>query len=163
MCACSVTSVVSNSLQPYRLEPARLLCPWGFSSQEFWSGLPLGSPGHLPDPGIEPVSLMTSALAGGIFTTSTTWEVLAPVYTSLKWNWQQQLYVLANGFDTIFKWWIWKYFVNCKSVSHKFKVTLMQRTVTIQQTHILMSVFSPETQLLHFYIYYTYTNILYIF
>ena len=39
----------------------------------------------------------------------------------------------------------------------------MQRTVTIQQTHILMSVFSPEIQLLHFYIYYNYTNILYIF
>ena len=90
-------------------------------------------------------------------------EVLAPVSTSLKWNWQQQLYVVANGFDNIFKWWIWKYFVNCKSVSHKFKVTLMQRTVTIQQTHILTSVFSPEIQLLHFYIYYTYTNILYIF
>ena len=90
-------------------------------------------------------------------------EVLAPVSTSLKWNWQQQLYVVANGFYNIFKWWIWKYFVNCKSVSHTFKVTLMQRTVTIQQTHILTSVFSPEIQLLHFYIYYTYTNILYIF
>ena len=26
----------------------------GFSSQEYWSGLPFSSPGDLPDPGIEP-------------------------------------------------------------------------------------------------------------
>ena len=26
----------------------------GFFRQEFWSGLPLPSPGDLPDPGIEP-------------------------------------------------------------------------------------------------------------
>ena len=29
----------------------------GFSRQEYWSGLPLPSPGDLPDPGIEPGSL----------------------------------------------------------------------------------------------------------
>ena len=28
----------------------------GFSRQEYWSGLPFPSPGHLPDPGIEPGS-----------------------------------------------------------------------------------------------------------
>ena len=28
----------------------------GFSRQEYWSGLPFPSPGHLPDPGIEPTS-----------------------------------------------------------------------------------------------------------
>ena len=28
----------------------------GFSRQEYWSGLPLPSPGDLPDPGIEPRS-----------------------------------------------------------------------------------------------------------
>ena len=28
----------------------------GFSRQEYWSGLPLPSPGDLPDPGVEPVS-----------------------------------------------------------------------------------------------------------
>ena len=36
--ACRVTSVVSESLQPYRLWPARLLCQGGgFSRQEYWS------------------------------------------------------------------------------------------------------------------------------
>ena len=34
--------------------PARLLCPWGFSRQEYWSGLPFPSPGDLPHPGIKP-------------------------------------------------------------------------------------------------------------
>ena len=28
----------------------------GFSSQEYWSGLPFPSPGNLPNPGIEPMS-----------------------------------------------------------------------------------------------------------
>ena len=40
----------------------------GFSRQEYWSGLPFPSPGHLPDPGIEPKSLMSPALEGGFFT-----------------------------------------------------------------------------------------------
>ena len=42
-----------------------------FSRQEYWSGLPCPSPGDLPNPGIEHVS---PALAGELFTTSTTWE-----------------------------------------------------------------------------------------
>ena len=45
-----------------------------FSRQEYWSGLPCPPPGDLPDPGIEPESLTSSALAGGFFTTSTNWE-----------------------------------------------------------------------------------------
>ena len=31
-------SVVSDSLWPHGLQPTRLLCPWGFSRQEYWSG-----------------------------------------------------------------------------------------------------------------------------
>ena len=46
----------------------------GFSRQEYWSGLPFTSPGDLPDPVIEPMSLTSPALAGGFITTSTTWE-----------------------------------------------------------------------------------------
>ena len=48
----------------------------GFSRQEYWSGLSCPPPGDLPDPGVEPASLMSPALAGGFFTTSTTWEAL---------------------------------------------------------------------------------------
>ena len=41
-----------------------------FSRQEQWPGLPFPIPGDLPDPGIEPVSLASPALAGGFFTTA---------------------------------------------------------------------------------------------
>ena len=46
----------------------------GLSRQEYWSGLPFPSPGDLPNPGIKPLSLLSPALAGRFFTTSTTWE-----------------------------------------------------------------------------------------
>ena len=36
-----------------------------FSRQEYWCGLPVPTPGDLPDPGIEPTFLASSALAGG--------------------------------------------------------------------------------------------------
>ena len=39
----------------------------GFSRQEYWSGLPCPPAGDLPDPGIEPKSLESPALAGGFF------------------------------------------------------------------------------------------------
>ena len=51
----------------------------GFSRQEYWSGLPRHPPGDLPhDPGIEPLSPVSLALAGRFFTTSTTWEAKSP-------------------------------------------------------------------------------------
>ena len=47
----------------------------GLSRQEYWSGLPCPYPGDLPDPGIEPASLLSPVMAGKFFTTSATWEV----------------------------------------------------------------------------------------
>ena len=41
----------------------------GFSRQEDWSGLPFPPPGDLPDPGIELMFFMSTALAGEFFTT----------------------------------------------------------------------------------------------
>ena len=55
-CAVLSCSVLSHTLWPHGLQPARLLCPWRFSSQEHWSGLPCPPPGDLPNPGIEPRS-----------------------------------------------------------------------------------------------------------
>ena len=40
----------------------------GFSRQEYWNGLPFPTPGHLPDPGVKPVSLTSPVLAGGSLT-----------------------------------------------------------------------------------------------
>ena len=52
-----------------------------FSRQEYWNGLPFTSPVDLPDPGIEPTSLVSAALAGELFTTSAIVSVHA-IYTS---------------------------------------------------------------------------------
>jgi len=40
--------------------------------KEYWNGLSCPPPGDLPDPGIEPMSLISPALAGKFFTTSAT-------------------------------------------------------------------------------------------
>ena len=47
----------------------------GFSRGEYLSGLPCPCPGDLPNPEIKHTSLESSALAGGFFTSSATWEV----------------------------------------------------------------------------------------
>ena len=43
-------SVVSNSLWPNGLWPARLLCPWDFTGEKYWRGLLYPSPGDMWDP-----------------------------------------------------------------------------------------------------------------
>ena len=52
-----------------------------FSRQEYWSGLPFPTPGDLPNPGIESVSL---ALTGEFFTTASTWEAHSGILLSYK-------------------------------------------------------------------------------
>ena len=54
----------------------------GFSRQEYWSGWLCPPLGDLPDPGIKPVSLKPSALAGSFFATRTNWEV----HQHVKWH-----------------------------------------------------------------------------
>ena len=54
MCCAELLSRVR--LLSHGLQPANLLCPWGFSRQEQGSGLPYPPPGDLPNPGIEPRS-----------------------------------------------------------------------------------------------------------
>ena len=44
------------------MKPARLLCPWDFLRQEYWSGLPFPPPGNLPHPEFEPTSHVSPAL-----------------------------------------------------------------------------------------------------
>ena len=56
----------------------------GFPRQEHWSGLPFTSPGDLPNPGIEPASLVSPALAGGFFTS---WAALPyKIVVETKWD-----------------------------------------------------------------------------
>ena len=64
---------------PETIAPS-LLCPWGFSRQEYLSGLSCPPPGDLPDPGIDPTSSVAPALAGGFFTTKATWQAQVYIY-----------------------------------------------------------------------------------
>ena len=66
-------SVVSNSAIPWTVARQAPLSV-GFSRQEYWSGLPFPTPGDLPNPGIEPMSLPSmslpsTTLAEAFFTT----------------------------------------------------------------------------------------------
>ena len=61
------------------------LCPpgssvHGTSRQEYWSGFPFPTPGDLPNPGTEPESLASPALAGGFFFCC--WPPGKPLYTN---------------------------------------------------------------------------------
>ena len=77
-----MSSIYVCMLHVKSLQSCSTLCdpvdcsPWGSSvngeSPEYWSGLPCPSPGTLPDPGIESVSLTSPVLASGFFTTSAT-------------------------------------------------------------------------------------------
>ena len=56
-----------------------------FSRQESWSGLPFSTPGvSYFLTGIESVSLMCPALAGGFLTASATWEALIYVIVNIQ-------------------------------------------------------------------------------
>ena len=47
---------MSDFYDPHGHNSPRLFCPWASPGREYWSTLPCPSPGHLPDPGIEPTS-----------------------------------------------------------------------------------------------------------
>ena len=68
MCVFS-PSVVSDSVTPWTVACQAPLSV-EFFRQEYWSGLPFPTLGHLPDPGVEPTSLASSALSGEFFNTA---------------------------------------------------------------------------------------------
>ena len=73
---------VLSSLQSMGCSQAPL--SMGFSRQEYWSGLLFPPPGNLPDPGIQPASLASPALAGRFFSNCTTWEALLALENGIK-------------------------------------------------------------------------------
>ena len=52
----------------------------GIHQREYWDGLPCPPLGNRPNPGIEPVSFMSSALPGEFFIPKATWEALGTHY-----------------------------------------------------------------------------------
>ena len=61
-------SVVSDSFATPWTVAHQTPLSMAFPRQEYWSGLPWPAPGDLPNPGIEPSSLMSPALTGRFFT-----------------------------------------------------------------------------------------------
>ena len=59
--ACSVTSIVSDSVIPSTVARQAPLS-MGIPRQEYWSEMPFPSPGYLPNPGIETTSPASPAL-----------------------------------------------------------------------------------------------------
>ena len=92
--SCSLVWLSTTYQAPLSLE---------FSRQEYWRGLPFPSPGDLPDPGIEPESSVSTALAGRFFTTESpgkpTWMLVSPSDSYVK---------ALRKWDCARKWGIWK-------------------------------------------------------
>ena len=76
LCVCQVTSVVSDCATLWTTEAHQAPLSMGFSRQEYWSGFLCSSPGDLPDPGIEFVSLMSTCIRRRVLYLSATWEAL---------------------------------------------------------------------------------------
>ena len=72
--------------------------------QEHWSGLPCSPPGDLPDPGIEPSSLMSPGLAGRFFTTWATWEAQFLSYPGSTWIFTFSNSILEVFWELKFPW-----------------------------------------------------------
>ena len=53
----------------------------GFSSQEYWSGLPFSPPGDLSDSGIEPVSTVSPALQADSLPTEPSGNTFNPKFS----------------------------------------------------------------------------------
>ena len=73
----------------------------GFPRQEYWSGLPFPPPGDLPDPGTEPMSLMSLALAGMFFTTVPLGKPGTPIMWDFFIGWLIAFWRCCVGFSLV--------------------------------------------------------------
>ena len=72
LCACLLAKLLMSCLT--LRDPMDCSLPGSSVHGQYWNGFPCPPPGDLFDPGIEPASLTSPALAGRFFTTSATWE-----------------------------------------------------------------------------------------
>ena len=81
------------------------------SKQEYRSGLPFPPPGNLPNPGIEPVSLASPALAGRFFATEIYFNISVLSIHRKDWCWNWNSNTLATPFEELTHWkrpWCWE-------------------------------------------------------
>ena len=91
-------SVVSDSFVTPWTAACQGPLSMGFSSPEYWSGLPFPSPGDLPRPGIEPTS---PALVGGFFTTEPPGKPLQCVGSQVIMLYTLNIYNLFDDYSSI--------------------------------------------------------------
>ena len=82
-----IASVLSPTLYDPLTVAHQAALSVGLSRQEYWSGLPFPIPGDLPDPGVEPASLASPALAGRFFTTEPPGKLLLIQKTDFEAHW----------------------------------------------------------------------------
>ena len=114
------------------LMDTRLLCPWGFFREEYWSRWPCPPPGDIPDPGIQPASLMSPALEGGFFTTSTTWEV-PPWRSGINQNCLWKLFKIHRPGPTLeflIGWILGWVLIGASAYSNAFSLPILQFSVS---------------------------------
>ena len=70
---------MSDSLQPYGLQPPRLICPWDSPGKNTEVGCHFLLQGISLTQRLNLYLFCLLPLAGGFFTTSTTWEVTMPI------------------------------------------------------------------------------------
>ena len=100
---------MSNSATLWTVAPQAPLSN-RFSKQEHWSRLPCPPPGDLLDPRIEPVPLMSPAMAGMFFTTRTTWDWMLIIIEYISYLWRLLLIFLVVLFWwMLVNFWILKY------------------------------------------------------
>ena len=71
-----------NSLEPYRLQATRLLCSWDSPGRNTGVGCHALLQGNFLTQGLNLRLLMSPALAGGFFTTNTSWELLGAILSN---------------------------------------------------------------------------------
>ena len=98
---CVRQSCVQLYVTPWTVAQQALLSV-GFSRQEYWSGSPFPSPGDLAYPEIELSFLASSAVAGGFFTTSATWEADMLAFLPLLMILSQLFQVRKSGIFILF-------------------------------------------------------------
>ena len=92
-CLSSITISCAKLLQSYlTTDCSQAPLSMGFSREEYWSELPCPPPGDLPNPGTEPASLTSPALAGGFFTTSASWKAQGEGSGRISWSSSISLY-----------------------------------------------------------------------
>ena len=145
---CAVLSLVWLFATPWTVACQAPLS-MGFSRQEYWSGLPFPSPGHLPDSEMKSTSLMSPALAGWFFTIvppgKSRGRVLGPFsYSMLSWGrvevrWLKNSIFLAKKFQLCFQKLDYRGNVNsCTCISFKSLAIGKSNSLVVPRLHIPM-------------------------